>query len=92
MQMVSGGLIAGKAACEDFCMDGSSITSAKGAILNPVNPEYDAGGSSCGSAAVVRSSCTRSSLSNQLLNLKLKVKSLLQNTITPISKQNVMYM
>ena len=49
----SGGVIAGKAACEDLCFSAGSHTCATGPIRNPHNPEYSTGGSSGGSAALV---------------------------------------
>jgi amidase len=51
----AGGVIAGKAACEDLCFSAGSHTCATGPIRNPFNPEYSAGGSSGGSAALVAS-------------------------------------
>ncbi len=48
-----GGMIAGKAACEDLCFSAGSHTCATGPIRNPHNPEYSTGGSSGGSAALV---------------------------------------
>ncbi|XP_071854157.1 amidase-like isoform X2 [Apostichopus japonicus] len=50
-----GGHIIGKAACENLCFSGSSFTSGKGTIRNPVKPLHSAGGSSGGSAALVAS-------------------------------------
>lgn len=49
----NGGIVAGKAACEDLCFSAGSHTCATGPIRNPHNPEYSTGGSSGGSAAVV---------------------------------------
>ncbi len=49
------GEIKGKAVCESLCLAGSSFTSDTGAVLNPHNPAYSAGGSSSGSAALVAS-------------------------------------
>ena len=49
----AGGEIIGKAVCEDLCFSGGSFTPATGPVLNPHNPKFNAGGSSCGSAAVV---------------------------------------
>ena len=51
-----GGRIAGKAAVEDFCFSASSVSPQTGTVTNPVNPLYSAGGSSCGSAALVSGS------------------------------------
>lgn len=49
----AGGVVAGKAACEDLCFSAGSHTCATGPIRNPHNPEHSAGGSSGGSAALV---------------------------------------
>jgi amidase len=49
----SGGIVAGKAACEDLCFSAGSHTCATGPIRNPHNPQYSTGGSSAGSAALV---------------------------------------
>ena len=49
----AGGVIAGKAACEDLCFSAGSHTCATGPIRNPHNPEHSTGGSSGGSAALV---------------------------------------
>ena len=49
----AGGEIIGKAVCEDLCFSGGSFTSATGPVLNPHNPNFNAGGSSSGSAALV---------------------------------------
>ncbi len=48
-----GAVITGKAACEDLCLSGSSFTTALGMVKNPHKPTHSAGGSSCGSAALV---------------------------------------
>jgi len=48
-----GGEIIGKSVCEDLCFSGASFTSATGPVRNPHNPDYNAGGSSSGSAALV---------------------------------------
>jgi amidase len=48
-----GGTVAGKAACEDLCFSAGSHTCATGPIHNPHSPDYSAGGSSGGSAALV---------------------------------------
>src|SRR5262249_49194532 len=45
--------IAGKAHCEYFCFSGGSHTSAHGPVVNPRKPNYSAGGSSSGSAALL---------------------------------------
>jgi amidase len=49
----AGGTILGKAVCEDLCLSGGSFTSYTGPVLNPRDPSRQAGGSSCGSAALV---------------------------------------
>jgi amidase len=49
----AGGLITGKAACEDLCFSAGSHTCATGPIRNPHNPQHSTGGSSGGSAALV---------------------------------------
>jgi amidase len=49
----SGGVVAGKASCEDLCFSAGSHTCATGPIRNPHNAEYSTGGSSGGSAALV---------------------------------------
>ena len=49
----AGGTILGKAVCEDLCFSGGSFTAATGPVLNPRDPTRQAGGSSCGSAALV---------------------------------------
>jgi amidase len=49
----AGGMVAGKAACEDLCFSAGSHTCATGPIRNPHNPTYSTGGSSGGSAALV---------------------------------------
>lgn len=49
----AGGVIAGKAACEDLCFSAGSHTCATGPIRNPHNPRHSTGGSSGGSAALV---------------------------------------
>ena len=49
----AGGTILGKAVCEDLCFSGGSFTPYSGAVLNPRAPGRQAGGSSCGSAALV---------------------------------------
>lgn len=53
--LVAGGRILGKAVCENLCFDGASFTSATGPVLNPYDQTRMAGGSSSGSAALVRS-------------------------------------
>src|SRR5580704_9760244 len=42
----AGGLILGKAVCENYCLSGGSHTSATGPVRNPRNPEFMTGGSS----------------------------------------------
>lgn len=49
----AGGVIAGKAHCENFCLSGGSHTNAKGPVHNPWKRGYTTGGSSSGSAALV---------------------------------------
>ena len=49
----AGGTIAGKAHSEYFCLSGGSHTNATGPIHNPRKRGYSAGGSSCGSGALV---------------------------------------
>ncbi|MEW6472398.1 MAG: amidase [Actinomycetota bacterium] len=49
----AGGTILGKAVCEDLCFSGGSFTPYTGPVLNPRDPSRQAGGSSCGSAALV---------------------------------------
>lgn len=49
----AGATIAGKTVCEYLCMHGGSTTASTGFVRNPHNPEYSAGGSSSGSAALV---------------------------------------
>ena len=49
----AGGEIVGKAVCESLCFSGGSHTPDTGPVLNPRNPKHSAGGSSCGSAALV---------------------------------------
>ncbi|OED39922.1 amidase [Chromatiales bacterium (ex Bugula neritina AB1)] len=51
----AGGTIVGKAHCESFCLSGGSHTTQMGAVHNPYRYGYSAGGSSCGSAALVGS-------------------------------------
>lgn len=49
----AGGVIAGKAACENYCVSGGSHTGSTGPVENPRCPGHSAGGSSSGSAALV---------------------------------------
>jgi amidase len=49
----AGGTIVGKAVCEDLCFSGGSFTPYSGPVLNPRDTTRQAGGSSCGSAALV---------------------------------------
>jgi amidase len=49
----AGGTILGKAVCEDLCFSGGSFTPYSGPVLNPRDTTRQAGGSSCGSAALV---------------------------------------
>lgn len=48
-----GAEILGKSVCEYYCASGGSHTSANGVVENPMVPDYNAGGSSSGSAALV---------------------------------------
>ena len=50
----AGGNIVGKSVCENLCCSGGSFTAATGPVLNPHNNTRMAGGSSSGSAALVR--------------------------------------
>ena len=49
----AGAMITGKAVCEFLCVSGASVTASTGVVGNPHNPDYSAGGSSSGSAALV---------------------------------------
>jgi amidase len=49
----AGATIAGKAVCEDLCFSGGSHTARTGPVPNPWDEARSAGGSSCGSAALV---------------------------------------
>jgi amidase len=49
----AGGEIVGKATCEDLCLSGGSVGSIPEPVRNPVNPQYSAGGSSSGCAALM---------------------------------------
>ncbi|WP_419913022.1 amidase [Hoeflea sp.] len=49
----AGGIVAGKAHCENLCISGGSHTNATGPVHNPWKHGYMAGGSSSGSAALV---------------------------------------
>lgn len=49
----AGATIKGKAHCEYFCLSGSSDTTDLAAVQNPYREGYSAGGSSCGSGALV---------------------------------------
>lgn len=53
--MDAGGLIKGKAACENACMEGVSDTSCTGRVHNPYADNYSCGGSSSGSGRLVSS-------------------------------------
>ncbi|MEM8794624.1 MAG: amidase [Pseudomonadota bacterium] len=50
----AGAEILGKAVCEYYCASGGSHTSVPGPVDNPAKPGFNAGGSSSGSAALVR--------------------------------------
>ena len=74
----AGGTITGKSTCENMCFSGGSFTSASGAVLNPHDKTRQTGGSSSGSAALVRTAfhfrcCSRQSL--QLLWLIQQLSS-----------------
>jgi amidase len=49
----AGGVITGKAVCENFCTSGGSHTSATGPVQNPLKSGHTSGGSSSGCAALV---------------------------------------
>jgi amidase len=49
----AGGVILGKAVCENYCFSGGSHTSATGPVRNPHNPDFMTGGSSSGCAALL---------------------------------------
>lgn len=49
----AGATVVGKTVCEYLCLHGGSTTSSTGFVRNPHNPEFSAGGSSSGSAAMV---------------------------------------
>ena len=51
----AGAALSGKAVCEFLCVSGASVTASTGVVGNPHNPDYSAGGSSSGSAALVAS-------------------------------------
>ncbi|EME79579.1 uncharacterized protein MYCFIDRAFT_37737, partial [Pseudocercospora fijiensis CIRAD86] len=51
----AGGLVTGKAACENACMEGVSETSCTGKVHNPYADGYSCGGSSSGSGRLVGS-------------------------------------
>ena len=53
----AGGHIVGKSVCENLCASGGSFTAATGPVVNPHNKTRMAGGSSSGSAALVRTHC-----------------------------------
>ena len=50
----AGGNIIGKSVCENLCCSGGSFTASTGPLVNPHNNTRMAGGSSSGSAALVR--------------------------------------
>ena len=52
----AGGNIIGKSVCENLCCSGGSFTAATGPVVNPHNNKRMAGGSTSGSAALVRKS------------------------------------
>jgi amidase len=49
----AGGIIAGKAVCENLCISGNSHTSSTGPVRNPLDPSRSTGGSSSGCGALV---------------------------------------
>lgn len=49
----AGGLILGKSACENSCLEGTSNSSCTGRVYNPYSRHYSAGGSSSGSGRLV---------------------------------------
>ena len=49
----AGGVLIGKVSCDEFGMGSTNENTPFGAVLNPINPEFVAGGSSGGSAASV---------------------------------------
>jgi len=51
--MDAGGVITGKATCENACLEGVSDTSCTGKVHNPYADDYSAGGSSSGSGRLV---------------------------------------
>ncbi|KAI1857727.1 hypothetical protein JX265_011142 [Neoarthrinium moseri] len=51
--MDAGGIILGKAACENSCCEGMSATAITGQVHNPYADGYNAGGSSSGSGRLV---------------------------------------
>ena len=51
----AGGIIVGKAHCEQFCLSGGSHTNAAGPVHNPYKYGHTTGGSSSGSGALVGS-------------------------------------
>ena len=51
--LAAGATITGKAVCEDLCFSGGSHTASTGPVRNPWDETRSAGGSSCGSAALV---------------------------------------
>ncbi|KXS99230.1 hypothetical protein AC578_6893 [Pseudocercospora eumusae] len=51
----AGGLLTGKSACENACMEGVSDTSCTGKVQNPYAEGYSCGGSSSGSGRLVGS-------------------------------------
>ena len=75
----AGGHIVGKAVCENLCCDGGSFTAATGPVVNPHNKTRMAGGSSSGSAALVRRGVDKlNKSSNSLLPANADRRPLLQ--------------
>lgn len=79
----AGGRILGKAVCENLCFDGASFTSATGPVLNPYDQTIMAGGSSSGSAALVRSANLHDSVTFSPLPLSEEMYILLDSSTRP---------
>ena len=75
----AGGHIVGKAVCENLCCDGGSFTAATGPVVNPHNETRMAGGSSSGSAALVRRDVDKLNKSSRFT---LTLECRLTNTVT----------
>ena len=68
----AGGHIVGKAVCENLCVSGGSFTAATGLTVNPHNKTRMAGGSSSGSAALVREARYNKSYTARLILTAVK--------------------